>query len=252
MIKLIFSRPKWLAGLITLVLAGLLIGGCTSANQQPLIPSLNGSHEEANQPPLIASLFAIQERVNPSGSCQVQCFASDPDGDKLSYTWSAGNGVISGEGSTVSWTAPEAPGAYTITVQVTDGRDGEATAQLIVNVAAPNHPPTIENLVVTAEHRYLKETTAGYTTTESAYKVLQGKAYEIECVASDPDGDELLSEWSADGGAISGEGAVVVTWTAPLRGGEVTVTVTVSDGRGGVATKSVVFVVMTCAPCAFG
>lgn len=225
--KLILSQPKWLAGLIILVVVAFFIGGCTPANQLPVI----------------CSLTANEEWVESAGMLQIECIASDSDGDELGYAWSADDGIISGEGSTVSWMAPEAPGAYTITVQATDGRDGEATAQLIINVAAPNHPPTIENLVVTAEHRYLEEIAEGY-------RVLQGKAYEIECVASDPDGDELLFEWSVDGGAISGEGAVV-TWTAPLRGGEVTVTVTVSDGRGGVTTESLVFSVATCAPCSF-
>ena len=233
--KLTSGQPKWLASSIILVIATLLIGGCAS-----------------NQLPVISNLAVNSEgEIVPGVSYQIECTASDPDGDELSYTWVADGGDIVGTGSTVSWTVPEALGAYTITVRVTDGRDGEATAQLIISVAAPNHPPTIENLIVTAEHRYLKETTVGFTTPERAYKVLQGKAYEIECVASDPDGDKLIFEWSADGGATSGEGAVV-TWTAPLRGGTATVTVTVSDGRGGVATASVIFAVFTCASCAFG
>jgi hypothetical protein len=231
MMKLTSSQPKWLAGLIILVLATLLIGGC-APNQLPVISNLAVNSEG---------------EIDPGVSYQIECTASDPDEDELSYAWSADGGNISGEGFVVAWTAPEAPGAYIITVQVTDGRDGEATTQLTVNVVAPNHPPTIENLVVTAEHSYLKEITEGYTTTEIAYKVLQGKAYEIECIASDPDGDELLFEWSADGGDISGEGAVV-TWTAPPQGGEVTIIVTVSDGRDGTATESIVFTVETC-PC---
>ena len=231
MIKLASGQPKWLSGLIILVVATLLIGGCTP-NQLPVISNLTVNSE--------GEIFT-------GVSYQIECAVSDPDEDELSYDWSADGGNISGEGSTVTWTAPEAPDAYIIVVQVTDGRDGEATAQLTVNVVAPNRPPTIENLVVTAEHDYLKETTTGYSTTEIAYKVLQGKAYEIECIALDPDGDELIFEWSADGGDISGEG-IVATWTAPPQGGEVTVTVTVSDGRGGTATESIVFTVETC-PC---
>ena len=44
----------------------------------------------------------------------------------------------------------------------------------------------------------------------------------------------------------------IVTWTAPLKeGGTVNVTVTVSDSGGGVATKSILFKVETCA-CGFG
>lgn len=235
--KLIFNQPKWLASLIMLVVATLLIG-------------IGSYFLLSNQAPAISSLTANEEWVGSAGVLQVECTASDPDGDELSYTWSADGGSISGEGATVAWTAPDALGSYTITVEVADGKGGEAATQLTVNVVAVNHPPIIESLVVTAEHSYLKETTVGYTNPNSAYKVLQGKAYEIECLASDPDWDELLFEWSADGGGISGEGAIV-TWTAPLRGGEVTITVTVSDGRGGVATESIIFVVTTCAPCAF-
>ena len=227
MTKLIFSQPKWLASSIILVVATLLIGSCTPANQSPII----------------SSLTANEERVESADILRIECTASDPDGDSLNYIWSAGNGVISGEGSTVTWTAPDAPGAYTIAVQVTDGRDGEATTQLTVNVLAVNHSPLIENLIVTAEHSYLKEIAEGY-------KILQGRSCEIECIASDPDGDELLFEWSTDGGDISGEGAVV-TWTAPPQGGKVTIIVTVSDGSGGTATKSVVFTVVTC-PCKLG
>ena len=234
MIKLTSSQPKWLSGLIILVVATLLIGGCAP-----------------NQLPVISNLAVNSEGEIYTGvSYQIECAASDPDEDELSYAWSADGGNISGEGFVVTWTAPEASGAYIITVQVTDGRDGEATTQLTVNVVAPNHPPTIEDLVVTAEHDYLKETTTGYTTTEIAYKVMRDKIYVIECVASDPDGDELIFEWSADRGNISGEGAVV-TWTAPPQSGEVTIIVTVSDGRGGTANESIVFVVATCG-CAFG
>ncbi len=235
MMKPIFSQPKWLAGLIILFVATLFISGCCLLS---------------NQAPAISSLTTNEEWVESADICQVECTASDPDGDELIYSWLADDGDISGEGSTVTWTAPDAPGVYIITVEVSDGRDGIATEQLTINVVAPNHPPTIESLIVTAEHRYLKEITVGYTILKGGYKVLQGKAYEIECIASDPDENELLFEWSTDGGGISGEDAVV-TWTAPLRGGEVTVTVTVSDGRGGVATESIVFAVTTCAPCAF-
>jgi hypothetical protein len=119
---------------------------------------------------------------------------------------------------------------------------GESTSSLSVNIV-PNNPPIIGNLIVTPkETRYMEEIPGGY-------KILKGKSCEIECIASDPDNDELLYEWSTDGGNISGESSTV-TWTAPLRGGEVNITVTVSDSSDGVAVKSIVFVVKTCA-CAF-
>ena len=231
--KPIFSQPKRLAGLIFLIVAILIMGGCTPANQLPII----------------SSLMANQERVESADILQIECTASDPDGDELSYSWSTDSGHISGEGSTASWTAPDEPGDYILTVQVTDGRDGEATSQLIISVEAPNDPPTIESLIVTAEHIYLEETTAGFTTQDVVYKALNGREYKIECVASDPDGDKLTFEWLADGGEWHGEGAIA-TWHSPPEKGEVTLIVKVSDGRGDLAIESVVFVVTTCT-CAF-
>ncbi len=226
---------KVAAGIIILIITALLASsGCTPPNQ----------------PPSISSLTIDKEQVETGASYQVECTASDPDGDELSYSWSADDGNISGEGSTVSWTAPEAPGSYTIIVAVSDDRDGEAIKQLGVDVVSVNHPPVIESFIVTAEHIYLAEITVGFSTSEIGYRVLEGKAYQIECVASDPDGDELTFEWSADAGAISGEGAVI-TWTAPTGAGERNVSLTVSDGEGGFVTESIVFVAVACGPCAF-
>lgn len=213
MMKLVLIQPKWLASLIILVIVTILIGGCTPANQ----------------PPVISSLTASEGRVSPSGSSQIKCVASDPDGDELSYTWSA-SGDISGEGSVVTWIAPNAPGAYIITVKVTDGRGGEATVQLTIGVAV-NHPPVIKSLI----HDQNKVRKAGTTT--------------IECVASDPDGDELSYTWSAERGNISGEGPIV-TWVAPNTFGTYTITVTVTDGRGGEASESVSIEVCPTCPAA--
>ena len=211
MIRLIPGQPKWLAGLIILVTATLLIGGC----------------KPPNHPPLISSLTASEGWVNPSGSCQVKCVASDPDGDKLSYSWSA-SGDINGKGSIVTWTAPATPSNYTITVKVTDGRGGEATMQLTIGVTATiNHPPVIGSL--TAEPQRVKK---AMTST-------------IKCIATDQDGDELTYTWSASSGSISGKGSVA-TWVAPNTFGTYTITVTVTDSRGGQATKSVDIVVTCC------
>jgi len=197
MMKLVLTQPKWLASLIILVVATILIGGCVPANQ----------------PPVISSFTADEEQVSPSGNCLVRCVVSDPDGDELSYIWSADGGNISGEGAEVTWVAPEEVGAYTITVKVTDGRGGEATAQLTIDVVV-NHPPVIESL------------------TAEPSPVRQGKTSTIECVASDLDEDELSYLWSADRGNIPGQGSTA-TWTAPNACGTYIITVTVADGRGG-------------------
>jgi hypothetical protein len=212
MIKPFSGQPKWLVALIIVVFGTLFIGGCSPENQLPVISSLIASDETM---------------TSPSSSCQLQCTAQDPDGDKLSYTWSADDGYIGGEGSSVIWTAPDAPGAYIITVEVTDGKGGIATDQITINVVVPNHPPVIESL--TAEWHRLKK--ASNT--------------PITCVATDPDGDELTYTWSAEAGNFSGEGDTV-TWVAPNNYGSYIITVTVSDGRGGEASDSINITVCSC------
>jgi hypothetical protein len=61
---------------------------------------------------------------------------------------------------------------------------------------------------------------------------------EIVCRASDPDGDNLLYEWSADGGQITATGSNAL-WIAPGVMGNYKVYVTVKDGKGGEAVKVV-------------
>jgi len=196
----------------------------------------------ANNPPVITRLEAQHETVPPLRMCQISCEAYDPDGDTLTYTWSASSGKIGGSDRAITWTAPETPGTYIIAVKVIDEVGSEGTSSLNIKVV-PNSPPTVENLIVTTkEARYFKEYPKGY-------RILKSKSCDIKCIASDPDNDELIYEWLTTGGNILGQGPVV-TWTAPLRGDEVTVTVTVSDSSGSIATKSIVFKVETCS-CAF-
>jgi hypothetical protein len=196
----------------------------------------------ANRQPIITSLEAQTEWTAPLGSLQVTCTASDPDGDELSYEWTATGGSISGTGHEVIWTAPEEVGMYDITVVVDDGHDREDTG-LLTLIASNGPPPVIENLIVTAkEPKYLKETTTGY-------KVGKTKEYYIECIASDT--SELVYEWSCDGGEISGVGSTI-TWTAPDTACDVTVTVKVFDSGANWVRKNIVFEVVSCSSCEFG
>ncbi len=196
-----------------------------------------------NRLPTITSLEADAEWIAPSGSVQLTCTASDPDGDGLSYQWSASGGSILGTGAVVDWTAPEQVGIYDITVVVDDGHDGNDTAFLTL-IASNGPPPVIENLVVTAEEpKYLKTTSTGY-------KVGKTKEYYVECIASATNGG-LTYEWSCNGGEIVGPGSVI-NWTAPDVSGYVTVTAKVFDEAGNWVTRNVVFEVADCSPCEFG
>ncbi len=197
---------------------------------------------KVNRPPIINSLIANADWVAPSGSLQVKCEAEDSDGDEIGYEWTTSGGDISGSGAVVSWTAPGAVGTYTIAVVVTDSYGAEDTSSLTVSVVSYS-PPIIEDLIVTAEHKYFKKES-------TKYLIGKEKSCDIECIVSDTSG-ELFYEWSCDDGQISGEGSMI-TWTAPNTSGDVTVTVTVSNAAGNMVSKSVVFQVVSCSSCTFG
>ena len=69
--------------------------------------------------------------------------------------------------------------------------------------------------------------------------ILPGESVRVRANASDADGDTLTYEWSTTAGRIVGSGASVTfesTGMAP--GASATITVRVSDGRGGSATST--------------
>jgi hypothetical protein len=198
----------------------------------------------ANRPPIISSLVADASWTLPSGSLQVACTASDPDGDVLSYEWTATGGNISGTGEVVKWIAPQEVGIYNVTVVVEDGYGGGDTTFLSLSVAT-RAPPVIEKLTVTArEPKYLKTSSSGYI-------VGRTKQYDITCNVTDTS-DGVSYNWSCESGVISGEGSMI-TWTAPDESlDRTTVTVIVSDVYGSMVTESVVFRVASCTSCTFG
>jgi hypothetical protein len=200
-----------------------------------------------NKVPTITSVTADAEWTLPSGSILVTCDASDPDGDELSYEWSASGGVISGTGPEATWNAPEDTGMYDITVVVKDGHGAENTRWVKLSVATGT-PPNLEDLIVTANHKYLKENGTGYD-----YKVGKAREYNIECIVSDASG-AVSYNWSCEDGEISGiygDGSMI-TWAAPDMTSKVSVTVIVSDVADNRVSKSIVLYVVPCSTCTFG
>jgi hypothetical protein len=197
----------WEAKGIKLAVVGLVI-----------LALLIGGGCETNQPPEITSLTPSATSVGPGDSCTVTCTASDPDeGDTLAYAWSATGGSISGTGNSVTWTAPTAEGSYTVTVTVSDDEGSTVTESCSIQVI--NAPPAIASL------------------TPSTTELAPGGSCTVTCTATDPDGDTLTYDWTASDGTITGTGSSV-TWTAPPTEGTYTVTVTVSDGKGGTDSDS--------------
>ena len=88
-----------------------------------------------NRPPTVTLSCAPCE-VERGGEAILTATASDPDGDPLTYSWSASDGVITGSDDTavVRWTAPDRVGTVTIRVRVSDGRGRWETARANIEV----------------------------------------------------------------------------------------------------------------------
>jgi chitinase len=211
MTKTATLKSKWLAGIVMVTVIALLFGGCCLTNEPPFISSLN---------------LNTEGEITTGEIYPVECVAVDADEDELSYSWTADAGSLSGEGDTVQWAAPDEPGSYTISVEVSDGSD-VATDQIIVWVEMPNNSPLVESLDTDCP------------------RVRKGHSATLSCLASDPDGDELSYEWSVERGTLSAEGPDA-TWVAPNEYGSFVITVTVSDGRGGQAIGEIAITVCSC------
>jgi len=138
--------------------------------------------------------------------------SSDPDGDPLTYTWTGAFGIADGVMPTVTLAA----GVHVVTLTVDDGNGGtdSDTVEITVNqrpiaVAGPDqtiNAPSPGGVAVT----------------------LNGSG------SSDPDGDPLTHTWTGPFGMAMG-----VSPTVTIPGGVHTLTLTVSDGKGGTAADTV-------------
>ena len=120
--KNIFSKLMILA----LSVMVLFILSSSSCNKTPV-----------NQNPLISSVAVSPSSVAANGVVSVAVTATDPDGDNLTYAYTATGGAIQGNGANASWTAPGQAGSYSVTVTVTDGKGGTVSSNGSLNVSAP-------------------------------------------------------------------------------------------------------------------
>jgi hypothetical protein len=213
------NKSKILHAAILLILVSLILPvACVKVvNQAPTTPTA----PTGNLPPVIASLTAAQNQSYPGGAVNLQSVVSDPNGDSINFKWTATGGdfVENGRANT-TWRAPKDFGDYEIKLTVDDGKGGTAQSTAQIKVSA-NHPPTVTSL--TAEPAALQY--ASRTT--------------LTCVASDQDGDPVQYKWEAREGTLSGEGNKV-SWTSPSKGGNYSVFVIASDGKGAETRQEIV------------
>ncbi|WP_242592713.1 RCC1 domain-containing protein [Corallococcus exiguus] len=100
-----------------------------------------------NSWPELMGATAMPSSVEVGQAAQVTAYASDPDGDDLSYEWTASCPGIWADATSASPSfTPSAPrppeGTCTLTVVVRDGRGGQATDSLVLSVSGPSCVPT--------------------------------------------------------------------------------------------------------------
>jgi hypothetical protein len=183
--------------------------------------------------PEVTSVTAAPGRVDVNGVAALSVTAVDNDGDLLGYAWSDSGcgGVFSSPSArNPSWTAPPvAPvtGTCALRAVVTDGRGGNNTGTLTIQVGPPQS--VLLAPVITAS-------------AQSAASIGAGDTVTFDVSATDPEGQALTFSWAASGGTLaaptSSANASQVTWAPPATGGMFTVTATVTDASGLSSTRS--------------
>ena len=144
-------------------------------------------------------------------------FASDPDGDSLSFTLISGVGSIS-ENTYRFTPGYDASSTYTVEIEANDGRGGFATDTFVITIGDVNRPPIMNDI--------------------PDQNVDEGKTLELNLLdyASDPDGDTLTFT------LISGPGAITdstYNYSPDYdASGTYIVEIEVNDGKGGSASDN--------------
>ena len=202
----------------------------------------------SNKPPALGEIEASQLIVHAGDSVTLTARATDPNGDDLTYKWIASAGQVIGDGLSVTLSTAgvdASSGRVNIKVHVTvsDDHGGTASADQIISVTpafvagpVPPVPPGELGVKLEADQRSVR---AGETVTLTA-------------TVSNRDANEVAYEWKTSLGTVrtGGRSATLETSGIQLSGSarQVSVTVTVKDASGAVASDTAAVSVAAAAP----
>jgi hypothetical protein len=161
-----------------------------------------------NRPPIV-TLSPSTQSVVRNQNFSVIADGIDPDGDVLTYRFRVGGGPWTSSPASFSGAA-SALGAYTVTVEASDGLGGTALASAQVLVG--NQPPTV-------------------TLLPSPAKGFVGQPFIFTATGQDPEGDSLSYQFTSGGSVGAWGNATTFPWVADILGNK-TVSVRVRDAHG--------------------
>ena len=212
MVFLRYNLHRWVVNLTQICIV-LVSSFCLSCSQ-----------EATNTSPIIDRLIVPSE-VLVGVKTEFHIIARDSDGDSLSYTWSISQGqTVESSSRTATWVAPDQPGAFTVSVFVSDGISEPTTRSKQILVKALNKPPEITELRIPK-------------------KVSAGEISQLSLLAVDPNQDPLVFTWKIDDVVLEEGPKTEIEWQVPTQEGEVTIQVIVSDGIAPAVKRSNVVIV---------
>ncbi|HEY6770329.1 MAG TPA: OmpA family protein [Candidatus Sulfotelmatobacter sp.] len=172
--------------------------------------------------------------VTPTAACSVQpaevmvgepiAATVTPSGfnpkHTVTYSWTGNGGQVVGKEATATIdTKDAAPGSYTVTARVTDAKaktnnEASCSANYTIRPLPPKNPPTMS---ISADPS----------------SVQPGGSVALTGTCTSPDGvPTSVSNWTATGGSVTGNGNTATLNTAGASAGPVTVGATCTDNRG--------------------
>jgi len=186
-----------------------------------------------DQAPVIELASQSQDEIDPNQSVVLSVKASDPDGQTISFTWTASDGTLTEIASTpdstsLRFTAPAVLPAGPIHVEVIVTDSGGQSTKALFSFSHVNHLPTITG------------------TTIPVSPLLVDAPAQVGVSATDDDGDTLVYAWTStcDGSFTDAESAnPTFTLRTFPSAYYCYFEVLVKDGHGGQATTTLAAVV---------
>jgi hypothetical protein len=200
-----------------------------------LAQQVNAPEDYTNRGPVITALVVSRGLVEPGGFADVKVTATDPDGEVLTYAWSAtAGGFDTAASAQARWTAPQQTGTVTLTVSVSD--PGGASTSI-------SFPIVVEGLGYGEAEVYVRFNSWPRVVSMrgAPTHVSVGHAVAVSAQASDADGapETLSYTWTAtcEGTWTNAQSAQASFTPTALPGSAACdnceVRVKVEDGRGG-------------------